>query len=139
MKKIFILFSILFFFNNSTNAQVYLASYIYPVGKGTYPTHIDSLSKGGYMSLPTIETRDAISVLRRKQGMLVYVQSNDSIYKLSSADLSNNGWVAMGLYTQEKFNDAWNYYDVNKDGHVDASWVATILRFMCRPDVDLGL
>ena len=42
-------------------------------------------------------------------------------------------------YLKEKFNDAWNYYDVNHDGHVDASWVATILRFMCRPDVDLGL
>ena len=42
-------------------------------------------------------------------------------------------------YLKEKFDDAWNYYDVNHDGHVDASWVATILRFMCRPDVDLGL
>jgi hypothetical protein len=35
-------------------------------------------------------------------------------------------------YLNAKFDEAWNYYDVNNKGYVDALWSATILRFMCR-------
>jgi hypothetical protein len=105
MKKLLFLFTILFFVHLSVKAQIRLGSNISTIGKADYPTHIDTLGKGGLMSLPSIEMRDGIPSLRRKQGMLVYVQSNDSLYKLTTADLSNSGWVAMGFYTQEKFNE----------------------------------
>jgi hypothetical protein len=35
-------------------------------------------------------------------------------------------------YLSAKFDEAWDYYDVNRKGYVDALWSATILRFMCR-------
>ena len=108
MKKLLIFFSILFFINFSVEAQIKLGSNISTIGVAEYPTHIDTLGKGGLMSLPTINMRDGIPNLRRKQGMLVYVQANDSLYKLTTADLSNSGWVAMGFYTQDKFNEALN-------------------------------
>lgn len=60
------------------------------------------------MSLQSIANRNAILIRQRKVGMMVYVQANDSLYKLATADLSNNGWVAMGLLTQQKFSDSLN-------------------------------
>ena len=97
MKKIILLYLVLQFSHSLVNAQVELGSYISTVGGlGAYPTHIDSLGKGGYMVLPTIAVRDNIPIKRRKQGMLVYVQSVDSLYKLNSASLDNT-WISIGL------------------------------------------
>ena len=97
------------FFNLNASAQVKLGSYAVRNSPGDlYPTHLDSLGQGGFMSLQTIANRNAILSRQRKVGMMVYVQANDSLYKLATADLSNNGWVAMGLLTQQKLSDSLN-------------------------------
>ena len=108
MKKIIILFLIIVSINYNLNAQIAITGNITTAGVAVYPTHIDSLGKGGLMTLPDLTTRNALPVKRRKQGMLVFVQANDSLYKLATADLSNNGWVAMGLLTQQKLTDSLN-------------------------------
>ena len=108
MKKIILLFAILVSINYNLNAQIAITGNITTAGVAVYPTHIDSLGKGGLMTLPDLTTRNALPVKRRKQGMLVFVQANDSLYKLATADLSNNGWVAMGLLTQQKLSDSLN-------------------------------
>ena len=109
MKYLIILFTVIAFFNLNANAQVKLGSYAVRNSPGDlYPTHLDSLGQGGFMSLQSIANRNAILIRQRKLGMMVYVQANDSLYKLTSADLSNTGWVAMGLLTQQKLNDSLN-------------------------------
>jgi hypothetical protein len=104
MKKIIFLYLILQFSHSLVNAQVEIGSTISTVGgKGEYATHIDSLGRGGFMVLPTIATRDSIPVKRRKFGMLVYVQSVDSMYKLNTLALDDNTkWVTLGLYSADK-------------------------------------
>ena len=109
MKKIFIFLFILVLMNKKLNAQIELTGNITTAGATSYATHIDSLGKGGYMSMPTLNNRNAIPVERRKQGMLVYVQATDSLYILSSSDVSSNtGWVAVGLLSQQKLTDSLN-------------------------------
>ena len=96
MKKIILLYLVLQLSHSLVNAQIGLAGNITTLGVAQYPTHIDSLGKGGYMVLPNIAMRNSIPALRRKQGMMVYVQSVDSLYKLNSASLDNT-WLAIGL------------------------------------------
>ena len=109
MKKIILLFIIIVSINYNLKAQIALTGNITTAGVAVYPTHIDSLGKGGLMTLPDLTTRNALPVKRRKQGMLVYVQANDSLYKLTTADVSlNTGWVAMGILTQQKLTDSLN-------------------------------
>ena len=97
IKKIILLFIALQFFYALSNAQIKLVGNITTNGVASYPTHIDSLGRGGYMSLPTIADRDAIPNLRRKYGMLVFVQADGVIYKLNAATLANADWVALAL------------------------------------------
>ena len=109
MKKIILLFLIIVSINYNLNAQIALTGNITTAGVAVYPTHIDSLGKGGLMTLPDLSTRNALPVKRRKQGMMVYVQANDSLYKLTTVDVSlNSGWVAMGILTQQKLTDSLN-------------------------------
>ena len=108
MKKIILLFLIIVSINYNLKAQIALTGNITTAGVAVYPTHIDSLGRGGFMTLPDLTTRNAMPVKRRKQGMLVYVQANDSLYKLNTTDLSNTGWVAMGLLTQQNLSDSLN-------------------------------
>ena len=96
-RKIILLFIALQFIYSVSNAQIKLVGNITTNGVASYPTHIDSLGRGGYMSLPTIADRDAIPTLRRKYGMLVFVQADGVIYKLNAATLVNTDWVALAL------------------------------------------
>ena len=106
--KIFLL-AIIGFIHVNMNAQTRLGSYAATQDASSlYPTHLDSLGQGGLMSLSSIASRDAIVPRRRKQGMLVYVQSNDSLYKLTTANLSNTGWVAVGLLSPQQLRDFVN-------------------------------
>ena len=97
MKKIFKLLLLSLFISVVSKAQIKLVGNITTNGVASYPTHIDSLGKGGYMTIPTLSERNSIPTLRRKYGMLVYVQANDSLYKLSSVNLDNTNWITMGL------------------------------------------
>jgi hypothetical protein len=96
MKKLFIF--ILFIFsliltNQSVNARVSVAGYIKTIGNlDVYPTHIDSLQKGGYRIVEDETIRDAITPLRRKIGMLVYSQKTDILYILKP-DITNASWT----------------------------------------------
>ena len=93
-RKILLLFIALQFIYSVSNAQIKLLGHITTNGIASYPTHIDSLGQGGYMSMPTIAARDAIPTLRRKYGMLVFVQADNVIYKLNDANLANV-WVTL--------------------------------------------
>jgi len=108
MKKIILLIVIIVSISYNLKAQIALTGNITTAGVAVYPTHIDSLGRGGLMVMPDLTTRNDIPVKRRKQGMLVYVQANDSLYKLLTADLSNSGWVAMGFLSQQKLTDSLN-------------------------------
>ena len=97
LRKIILLIIVFQLFYCLANAQIKLVGNITTSGVANYPTHIDSLSKGGYMSMPTIADRDAIPTLRRKYGMLVFVEANGIIYKLNAATLLNPDWVIYSL------------------------------------------
>ncbi len=96
-KKIILLLIALQFFYALSNAQIKLVGNITTNGVASYPTHIDSLGRGGYMSLPTTIERDAIPNLRRKYGMLVFVQADGKIYKLNAPTLTNADWVELSF------------------------------------------
>jgi hypothetical protein len=57
-----------------------------------YPSHDSYYGKGGYREVLDLIERDSIPEQRRTVGMLVYVQSSDQIYKLSSG-ITNADWV----------------------------------------------
>jgi hypothetical protein len=119
MKKILTILILLQLVYSAGNAQIKLIGNITTNGKASYPTHIDSLGKGGMMVMPTIGSRDSIPSLRRKFGMLVYVQQNDSLYKLKNTAsgkryTDNSDWVTIGLSSTEDV-DKFLKYAKNSD------------------------
>ena len=48
----------------------------------TYPSHSEEWGRGGYRTVDTIADRENISPQRQKEGMLVNVLQNNTIYKL---------------------------------------------------------
>jgi hypothetical protein len=90
MKKIFFLLFILL--GTFSQAQVNVVGYIQTNGVANYPTHIDSMGKGGYMSMQDSFKRNAIPCLRRKYGMAVYVQNLQKLYILKDSSCVNT-WV----------------------------------------------
>lgn len=90
MKKIFFLLFILL--GSISQAQVTVVGYISTQGVANYPTHIDSMGKGGYMSMQDSFKRNAIPCLRRKYGMAVYVQNLQKLYILKDSNCVNT-WV----------------------------------------------
>ena len=76
----------------SYNGTVVLSGMISPTDTtDSYPTHEDTLGKGGYMSVADIAARDNIPSLRRKEGMMVYVVSDETLYQLKSG-IDNTNW-----------------------------------------------
>jgi|GEM_PF-6537488 len=78
-----------------TNAQVKVLGKIEPNGAtDKYPTHVDSLGRGGLMTATSWQERNAIPTARRKAGMLVRVKSAsvDSTYTLG-VGLTDVDWV----------------------------------------------
>jgi hypothetical protein len=57
-----------------------------------YATHSDAYGQGGYRSVADITERDALPLLRRSHGMLVYVISEDKTYQLKTG-VTNLDWV----------------------------------------------
>lgn len=91
MKKIFFLLSILI--ATISQAQVTVVGYISTQGVANYPTHIDSMGKGGYMVTRDTNQRNTIPCLRRKFGMMVYAQAQERMYILKDS-ACNNVWEA---------------------------------------------
>jgi len=61
-----------------------------------YATHDSVYGKGGYREVLDLLERDAITIARRSDGMLVYVQSENTIYKLQDG-LENTNWIEFKL------------------------------------------
>jgi len=73
------------------NGTIVLSGMISPTDTlDTYPTHEDILGKGGYSSVVDIPARDNISDLRRKIGMMVYVESDNKVYQLQGGILDTD-------------------------------------------------
>ena len=90
MKRIFLALFILI--ATSSLAQVNVVGYIQTNGVANYPTHIDSMGKGGYVVVSDTTQRNAITCLRRKYGMAAYVQSEQKLYILKDSNCANT-WV----------------------------------------------
>ena len=103
MKKVTILYFLFQFLYSTTSAQIKLFDYISPMSGSSNPTHLDTLGKGGFMIVSNNASRDSIPNLRRKYGMLVFVQSGNKFYKLNTpiiltGDLKDNtNWLELGL------------------------------------------
>ena len=87
MKKI--LFSLFSLITITSKAQVNVVGYIQTNGVANYPTHIDSMGKGGYIVAGDTIERNAIPCLRRKYGMAVYVQNQQKLYILKDSSCAN--------------------------------------------------
>jgi hypothetical protein len=57
-----------------------------------YATHDSIYGKGGYREVDNITDRNSITLARRSNGMLVYVKSEDTVYKLLNG-VTNANWV----------------------------------------------
>jgi len=111
MKKIFFLLFILL--GTISQAQVNVVGYIQTNGVANYPTHIDSMGKGGYMVAANTTEINAIPCLRRKYGMAVYVQDLQKLYILKDSNC-NNIWVEFssgGGGTSTSSSSFGSFYD----------------------------
>lgn len=61
-----------------------------------YATHDSTYGKGGYREVYSLLDRDAITDDRRSDGMLVYVQQENKIYKLEDG-VENTNWVEFNV------------------------------------------
>jgi len=112
MKKVFLLLFILMSF--TTFSQVNVVGYIQTNGVANYPTHIDSMGKGGYMVVKDTNQRNSIPCLRRKYGMAVYSQVQNILYILKDSNCNNiwtqftsgNGSSTNGIGTFGSFYDS---------------------------------
>jgi hypothetical protein len=63
MRKNILLFIVIVLMHFKANAQMKIGSYAVRNGvTDTYPTHLDSLGQGGFMSLQNIASRNAILI-----------------------------------------------------------------------------
>lgn len=58
----------------------------------TYSTHEDIYGKGGFRSVTDLTERNSISTQRRKEGMLVFVASEQKTYQLKGG-IDNTDWI----------------------------------------------
>ena len=77
-----------------------------------YPTHEDSLGKGGYVTVATTSEMHDIPEERRKLGMLCYIQEEGETYILESV----NNWKVYSNYLATIINTnpaaLWSYNSV---------------------------
>ena len=110
MKKILIIILGLIGF---AQAQVNVAGYIQTNGVASYPTHIDSMGKGGYVVVYDTTQRNSITCLRRKFGMAVYTQKDTTLWILRDSSCNNNwsvfstGGNAGAYDSLLKLNNTW--------------------------------
>lgn len=55
-----------------------------------YPTHDSIYGEGGFREVANLTARDAITTQRRREGMMVYVTSNQTTYQLVGGILNAN-------------------------------------------------
>jgi hypothetical protein len=42
-------------------------------------------------------------------------------------------------FIKNSFDPTWDHYDVNKEGTMDALWLSTVMRALCKPVKDIDL
>jgi hypothetical protein len=122
MKKIFLILSILI--STISLSQVSVVGNITTNGSALYPTHLDSLQRGGFRVVTTIVERNAITDLRRKIGMLVFVNDSNKTYKLTGG-ITNSDWtlyydagsINNKVDTLYRVNDSTVGYTINGRAH----------------------
>ena len=79
-----------------------------------YAVTEDIWSKGGHRSVDTLADRDAITALRRKEGMTVYVDATQTTYQLIASVwviyIGGSGGDKTYVYTQNNASNVWNVY-----------------------------
>ena len=60
--------------------------------RDSYPTHYEEYGSGGYRTVETLQDRNLIPELRRKEGMLVCVLEDGMWYSLQGG-ITNDHWV----------------------------------------------
>jgi hypothetical protein len=86
---------------------------------GEFPLVDSNDIKGGYYQVISIEERDSIPSIRRKEGMLCYVK-NDKIYQLLNG-IANENWTVFysnsrNIYVGEEVpqeDDAFVWIDIS--------------------------
>lgn len=89
---------------------LYASAFFVPTSAGVPYILEDIYLRGGYRSVATIAERDAIKPAARKQGMVVYVREDTTMYWLPDT-------VTSGA-------DAWKPYDITK--YVNFTWDAPL-------------
>lgn len=83
---------------------VKVSNFIVPMSvTDTYPTHLDIFGKGGIHSVDAISNRDAITTIRRSEGMLSFTKSNESMYALLGG-ITNDKWFKLFDFSDNKVN-----------------------------------
>lgn len=73
-----------------------LASGIVPTdSQDTFATHSETYGLGGYRSVQSLVERDSIPDERRTQGMLVFVNAEKALYRLTTG-VANTDWENLG-------------------------------------------
>jgi len=94
-RKILLAILILFFGLNSSYAQFKMGNTLTPLAGSSYPIVLSNDVLGGLHQVETITDRNAITALRRKQGMLCAVTATGKTYQLI-AGIENSNWVEFG-------------------------------------------
>jgi len=79
---------------------LYASGFFIPSSAGIPYILEDVYQKGGYRSVATVAERDAIKTAARKQGMLVYVREDNTLYEIPGTTLAGA--------------DAWKKFDARK-------------------------
>ena len=79
---------------------LYASGFFIPSSAGIPYILEDVYQKGGYRSVATIAERDAIKTAARKQGMLIYVREDNTLYEIPGATVAGA--------------DAWKKFDARK-------------------------
>jgi hypothetical protein len=103
-----------------------------------YATHDSTYGKGGYREVPDLNARDSITIDRRSDGMLVYVQSEDKIYKLENG-IENSDWIEFQIdaYAVNYDNSETELTSTNLQDAVDE--VANVAHAFATKTVDYTL
>lgn len=96
MKKLIIAITLLFSINSFSQSGVVIADHLNTIGSALYPTHLDSLQRGGFRVVSTLVERNAITTLRRKIGMWVYVTDSLKVYSLAGG-VTNSDWAEVSF------------------------------------------
>jgi hypothetical protein len=72
------------------------------------------------------------------QFFIVKDQAKELASEIVETHLGMKG-VEKANFLKKKFNEAWEHYDVNDEGVMDAMWASPFMRFLCKSEKDIDL